>query len=259
VLGARKGLEALRLNTRILELDPENAAALTRRGLCSLAMDDLAAKQDLSHALKLRPSDVVEGFLDDVERGWNGWRERALTRVEDARAEAEKEQAEAEKERVEADRRAEDLRTVEATMSFEVAYAIGVARSKGDPPDYDLAVAALKKAYRVDPRRKVGPGEAPDPDLFEVPTRLARVLRDAGRLGEAEMMYLWVLERHDSRYARTGIAAVYEDGGEHQKALETYEGVLDRHPRDPYALRGIARTFSSLGRVDYGFRLKSIA
>lgn len=261
-----KGLAVLRVNTRILELEPENAAALTRRGLCSLAMDDLdAAKRDLSRALELRHSGLVEDALGDVERGWDGRQERMLARVEAARSEAEKERAEAarlaeeermkaEKERTETARRAEDLRTVEATTSFEVAYAIGVARSKGDPPDYDLAIAALKKAYRVDPRRKVGPGEAPDPRLFEAPTRLARVLRDARQLDEAERMYLWVLERHDSRYAMTGLAAVYEDKGEHQKALETYEGVLERYPRDPYALRGIARTFSSLGRVDEAIR-----
>jgi tetratricopeptide (TPR) repeat protein len=41
---------------------------------------------------------------------------------------------------------------------------------------------------------------------------------------------------------------VYEDNGKHVKALRLYESVLDRHPSDSYALRGMARTLARLGR-----------
>ena len=81
------------------------------------------------------------------------------------------------------------------------------------------------------------PGKRPDPPkLFEIPTRLARAYRLNGQHYEAEKMYEWVLERHDSRFARVGLAAVYEDNGKHSQALMLYESVLAHHPRDAYAL-----------------------
>ena len=40
-------------------------------------------------------------------------------------------------------------------------------------------------------------------------------------------MYEWVLEHHDNRFARVGLAAVHEDNGEHVKALRLYKSVLN--------------------------------
>jgi tetratricopeptide (TPR) repeat protein len=41
---------------------------------------------------------------------------------------------------------------------------------------------------------------------------------------------------------------VHEDNGKHVQALRLYESVLDRYPRDSYALRCVARTLANLGR-----------
>ena len=85
---------------------------------------------------------------------------------------------------------------------FEEAYALGVAASKAPSPNYAVAIAAFKRAYTLDPRRRVSPGRKPDPGLFEVPTRLAAVYRLNGQAYEAQKMYEWVLSRYDSRFAR---------------------------------------------------------
>jgi Flp pilus assembly protein TadD len=63
-------------------------------------------------------------------------------------------------------------------------------------------------------------------------------------------MYEWVLEHHDNNFARVALAAVHEDNGKHMKALKLYQSVLDGHPSDPCALRGMARTLARLGRGD---------
>lgn len=61
-------------------------------------------------------------------------------------------------------------------------------------------------------------------------------------------MYEWILDRHDSPAAKVGLAAVHEDKRRHTGALGLYEEVLSQNPDNPYALRGIARTLSSLDR-----------
>jgi tetratricopeptide (TPR) repeat protein len=72
--------EAVKVNTQILELDPDNLPALTRRGLCYLKLGKyLAAKKDPSRALQLysgsslvkeAPTDNVDyfNFLDPKEK-----------------------------------------------------------------------------------------------------------------------------------------------------------------------------------------------
>ncbi len=142
----------------------------------------------------------------------------------------------------------EELRAIEHLTDFGEAYACGMEASRSSPPDYLLAIAAFKKAYRLDPRRKVRPGKKPDPGLFEVPTRIAALYRRSGRLYAAEKMYEWVLDRHDNRSARLGLAAVHEDNGEHSKALRLYRSALERYPREVYTLRGVVRTLANLGR-----------
>ncbi len=52
-----KGPEAIRLNTRILHLDPKQVCAYIRRGICYLAAEDFdAAKKDFEEALALEPN-----------------------------------------------------------------------------------------------------------------------------------------------------------------------------------------------------------
>jgi tetratricopeptide (TPR) repeat protein len=93
-------------------------------------------------------------------------------------------------------------------------------------------------------------GERLDPDLFEVPTRLGGVYRAMGEPDEAAKVYEWVLSHHDSHFARVGLAAVREDQGHHEEALEHYEMVLASHLGDSYALKGMARVLASLGREE---------
>lgn len=45
-----------------------------------------------------------------------------------------------------------------------------------------------------------------------------------------------------------GLAAVQEEFGLHAEALTLYEEVLARNPHDSFALRGMAKVLSSLGR-----------
>ncbi len=259
------GLEAVRVNTRILEEDPDNFGALYRRGQCYEKQDDFpAAKEDYSRAMRIKPGTrYVEEALERIERGWEGAEERAekarekaraaaARQAEKARAKVEKVQAKkrAEEARAAAEKsRAEDLRRVEAMSSFEEAYNFGVAASKGSRPDYSLAIAALKKAWELDPRKNRQGGKR-GTGLFEIPTRLASIYRKNGQLDRARRTYEWVLKRDDSLYAMVGLAAVHEDCDRHSQSLELYEAVLARNPGDPYALRGLARTLSSLGQVD---------
>ncbi len=266
----RRVPEAVKVNTQILELDPDNLPALTRRGLCYLNLGKyLAAKEDLSRALQRYPaSTLVKEALRRIEREQNialqQERERERQQAEERRRRIEGRRKRQEERHLRAKdeearlraaeaawrRTAEELRAVEQLTDFEEAYALGVAASKASVPNYPLAIAALKKAYRLDPRKRIRRGENPDPGLFEVPTRLAAVYRLSGRRYEAEKMYKWVLDRQDSRFARVGLAAVLEDNSKHSQALMLYEGVLDRHPNDSYALRGVARTLANLGRIE---------
>jgi tetratricopeptide (TPR) repeat protein len=170
-------------------------------------------------------------------------------RVEERRRQA-KEKAVRIRTAEEALKRTEDkIPTVEQLTDFDEAYALGVAASTASSPNYPLAIAAFKKAYRINPRRKVRPGRKPDPGLFEVPMKLAAAYRLNGQFYEAQKMYEWILNHHDSRIARMELAAVYEDSGKHSKALKLYkEWVLTRDPHDARALHGVARTLRKLGR-----------
>lgn len=55
---------------------------------------------------------------------------------------------------------------MERATDFEGAYALGVAASKASSPNYAVAIAAFKKAYRLDPRRRLRLRRKPDPGLF---------------------------------------------------------------------------------------------
>jgi tetratricopeptide (TPR) repeat protein len=169
-------------------------------------------------------------------------------RVEEQRRQA-KEKAARIRVTEEALRRTEEkFAALKQLTDFDKIYALGVAASKASPPNYSLAIAAFKKAYRLDPRRKVRSGRKPDPGLFEVPTRLAATYRMNGQVYESKKMYEWVLKHHDSRMVRMELAAAHEDTGKHLKALKLYEESVLSDPHDVRALRGEARTLEELGR-----------
>lgn len=235
------GPNAIRLNTKILDLDPDNLPALTRRARCFLEQDDYpAAQRDYVHASQIYPeSKIVKEGLAKIDRGWDAARERKQRRTAKARELVERKRAQA-----------QELSRIETLTSFQEARRMGIEAANSEPPSYPVAIAAFKKAYKLDPRRKLGPGMAPPPGLFEIPTRLARVYRASGQSYQAQRMYEWILERNDSQAARVGLAAVHEDKGRHVVALRLYEEVLSQNPHDPYALRGVARTLASLDRVE---------
>lgn len=235
------GSDATRINSRILELDPDNLAALTRRARCYFEQDDYAsAREDYRRALEIYPaSKLVKENLARIDRQWDASLERKrrkaaldCRRMKQALADAAK------------------LRHLETLTSFEEARAMGIAASEAVPPSYPLAVAAFKKAYALDPRRKLRRGQKPPSGLFEVPVRLARVFRKSGEHYKAQRLYEWILARHASTAAKVGLAAVHEDKRRHAVALKLYEEVLSKEPNNPYALRGIARTLSSLDHAE---------
>lgn len=250
------GVDALQANEEILRHDPDDFQALFRRGLCHERQDDFPpAREDFIRALEIKPGTrYVEEALGRIESGWEGAEERAKEAREKRRAEAARREREAlaraerDQERRRArearrradEERAEELRRVEAIDDFEEAHRIGVAASKGAIPDHPLAIAALRRAWKLDPSKERVP----------VLNRLAAVYRKDGQLDLARRAYEWVLDRHDNRYSRVGLAAVYEDLERHDDALEQYEAVLARYPDDSHALRGMARTLASLGRTD---------
>jgi tetratricopeptide (TPR) repeat protein len=261
------GALALGVNSRILEIDPENVGALTRRARCNVALDDYpAAKADFERALALGPrsrthrEDLARG-LAEVEEGF----EEAKGRRRKRKAAAKRREVEAERVRAEAREREEKrerlLAEVRAIETFEDARALGVLYAGGypggGPPgrthavsiDLELAEVALRRAFEIDPRKKEPAGRR-DPGVYEVPTRLAGVFRAQGDLTRAAATYEWVLEREDSPYAKVGLAAVRQDQGRPHEALELYEEVLRKNPGDAYGWRGMARTLTSLGRVE---------
>lgn len=283
--GGEWGALALGVNSRILEIDPGNVGALTRRARCNVALDDYpAAKADFERALELGPASgahkeqLVRG-LEEIHKGW----EQAAGRFEKREEEARRRDKEADRARARVRRRAEkrarllaeigEIAGVEEARAPGVLYAGGYrgsargggeGASLGRPPavgvDLELAEAALRRAWEVDPRRS-GPGNpsagARDPGfaqglapLYEVPTRLAGVFRARGELTRAAAAYERVMEREESAYARVGLAAVRQDQGRPGEALALYEGVLEDNPCDVYAWRGIARTLANLGRVE---------
>lgn len=235
------GPRATQINTRILELDPDNLPALTRRARCFFEQDDYpAARKDYVRVLELYPgSKLVQEALAKIDRGWDASQERKQRKTARARRKIKRALSDA-----------AELRRLETLTSFEDARALGIAATAANPPNYPLAIAAFKKAYALDPRGKLRSGQKPPPGLFEVPIRLARVFRKSGEHYKAQRMYEWILARYDSPAAKVGLAAVHEDKRRHSVALGLYEEVLSQNPDNPYALRGITRTLSSLDRID---------
>ncbi len=140
-----------------------------------------------------------------------GFSAAARRRVQQERSRQEQEKAAQIRAAEEAMRQAEEkFAAVEQLTDFDEAHALGVAASNASSPDHPLAIAAFKKAYRLDPRRKVKSGRKPEPGLFEVPMKLAAAYKRNGQFYESQKMYEWVLKHHDSRIAKAELAAVHE-------------------------------------------------
>ena len=142
----------------------------------------------------MQQEDLARG-LAEVEAGWE----------EAVRRRAKREEKRERRERL--------FREIEGIEGFEEARALGILYAGGTKGgtsysagqgavgiDRELAVAAFRRAYSIDPRRRTkAGGERLDPGLFEVPTRLGGVYRAMGEPDEAAKVYRWVLSHHDSR------------------------------------------------------------
>lgn len=116
------GPDAIRINSRILELDPNNLAALTRRARCYFEQDDYAAaREDYQRALEIYPaSKIVKESLARIEREWEASLERKRRKAALVRRRTKWALADATK-----------LYHLEALTSFEEARAARWARLGG--------------------------------------------------------------------------------------------------------------------------------
>lgn len=243
------GREAVAVNTAILEAAPDDVPSLTRRGRCHQELGALgAARRDYELALKLDPGNrIAQNALDKLDGG------AALCRkvrvVEKDRLTARnnwKRRQQAERESRESARiwvkrrarRKHILQKLAGLTSFDEASSIAIAAKEASPPDYELAIAAFRKAFMLDRSRK------------HILVRLAATYRADRQLAKAEKLYDWIVEHEGSFAARTGLAAVYRDMKKPEKACKLYKAVLDYRPDDPFALKGLAGVFSDIGLVE---------
>lgn len=132
-------------------------------------------------------------------------------------------------------RRKQNLRRVDSLTSFDEARSLAVAAKEASSPDYELAIAAFRKAFMLDPSRK------------GILVSLAATYRADRHLSKAEKLYAWILEHKGGTAAQIGLAAVYRDMKRPEEACKLYKSVLHERPDDLYALKGIAGVYSDLG------------
>ena len=87
------------------------------------------------------------------------------------------------------------------------------------------------------------------PDDVVARNGLANVLKDAGNLGEAEAIYRGTMRKFpDDVVARTGRAEVLKDAGRLEDAEAVYRETIDKFPDDVVALTALAATLRLLGK-----------
>lgn len=204
------GARSVEVNTKILDLSPDNVPALTRRGRCHYELAGYeAAKADYQRALSLEAGNrIAKNFLRRIEEGGSSGvsavtrttqRERVAKRsrrfAEDRAATEYRAARARDTAIVQRDKRWKQeaaQRRVEELTSFAEAFGLAVAAKQGPRPDYPLAIAAFQRAFVLDRSH------------LDIIVRLAATHRANGDLGEAERLYGWVLEREDNRAARVG-------------------------------------------------------
>ena len=204
------GEDALRANTRILEVDPSNFAAIVRSGRCCREMGNLStARETYLRALKLAPE--------------NKYVRKAVEEIE----EVDREHREQEK----------YIEKIHAMRRFEDVYKIAKSYKDKSPPKRRIAIEAFRQAFKLDRRRT------------DILIELAAVHRTLRQRDEAERIYEWILKRDKERsIAKVGLAAIYKDRKRLREGLQLCDEVLAREPRNPYALRCRAGILSELDR-----------
>jgi tetratricopeptide (TPR) repeat protein len=249
------GPGAIEVNTRVLDLAPDDVAALTRRRRCFYEVGEHeSARDDYERALALDSvNTVARNFLRKIKKeafGREMWetedtqRQRARVAAKSRRKNAQYEsrrrrmlmQAEVAKRCKET----KEASKAEALTSFEEALALGVTAK--EERNYPLAIAAFRQAFRLDRRRR------------DVILRLATTHRANKEPEEARRLYEWVLEREESPAALVGLAAVHRDQRQPLEACALYKKALFRRPDDRHALAGLAGALSDLGLREHAAR-----
>ncbi len=216
------GQEALKVNSQIVDLDPQDVAALTRRARCRRALKDFqGAEKDYRQAQKLSPGNV-----------------HIATALYEMIAEAHNH---AKKVKLERNKKRQRSGQLQQARTFAEAYRMARYAMLEKPPDHKRAIVALEKAVQLAPPR----------DANRVQVELGAAYRKTGRLREARTQYDQVLAR-DPNYAPalTGKAAALLDQYQPELALKLCDSILLRNPEDRYAKRVKARAMSMLGHAD---------
>lgn len=227
-------LEAIEINTMLLQLDPVDIAAYCRRGKCHRLREDLeSARADYERALALSADTSSTKPL--IEQAISEIRGELQTRIERERAE-EAERAERERARhAELDRQ---QRILEGLASCDEAAAAAREARSAELPDLDFALALYKRAAELDTAR------------LDIGVEWAALLRETGQARKALRIYDRILElRPDNRAARVGKAAILVDYHHADAALEICDAILAEHPDDGYARRVKARAHAARGEM----------
>lgn len=211
----RSPQQAMELNQRIVQSDPQNAAAYVRLARAYQAQRDFtAAVAACEAALQCNPnSTVAQRRLQRVKEEWELYKQaEAIQTYDEAlrRGVANKDQELAGL-AIAYLWRAVELSTSKS-QSIVCRNALAAAyRSKKDPASLDIAASMYELVLRH------------APDNLAAMTGLAAVFRDQGELSQARRLYEQVLalDPHNS-HALTGLGGVLHDQREESHAQERF-------------------------------------
>lgn len=231
--------EAIDMLTKVIQIDPKNALAYSRRGmLTAIRRDFLKAFADLSHAVELEPQDA--SFR--ANRGWGyfylGDTEKALTDADAA---------------IELDPKDSPCRQLRAKIlmaqdKFEEALAEAERGVESAPKDSD--------AYQVRAvvRKKLGKTKEAEADFLEAikldpesstaHVALGEFLYGERKANEAMKEFDRAIELNPDNFeALTDRAALFNDLGKTKEAIRDISAAIERGNRGPqiYFTRGMAR------------------
>lgn len=220
--GANYSSEALKLNTRILELQPNDAVALSRLVDIYLHWGNKQAAEDLCNLI------LAHNPFD--------W--RAKNRLDELSAERTRAEDRARKEKGRQTYETQVMQLLTGLIHYEEAFAVGMIASRRHM--YDLAVRVLQLTCKL---RQTSAARV----------ALAAVYRDMRDLRKAEKLLRSVLDDDPCDAAQVTLAAVLCDRGNLDEAYKLGLTVLKRDEQNVYALNAMGRICRCRGML-----LKSI-
>lgn len=208
--------QAVELNQRIVQLDPQSAAAYVRLARGYQAQRKFAAAVEAcQEALKRHPqSTVAPKRLRRITEEWELYQQaQAIGTYQEAfRRGVESKEQEYAGLAIACLWRAVELSTSRA-QSIACRTALAAAyRAKKDPASLDLAAAQYELVLRH------------APEHLAAMTGLAAVLRDKGELSQAKRLYEQVLAlAPQDRHALNGLAGVLYDLGDEKQAQQRFQ------------------------------------